>query len=96
MRKIKKLLADDTIILILLIIDKTIINLSYEDQVFWPVYITIKNLDAKTYWSQNWLATLFLGLIPIVYKQTKDLNNKNIDLKAKIYHLVLKTILQYI
>lgn len=39
---------------------------------------------------------LFLDFRFIIYKQLKDLHNKNKDLKAKIYHLALKTILEYI
>ena len=71
-------------------------SLSHKDQVFWPVYVTISNLDTKTRQSQNRPGTLFLGFILIVYKQTEDLNNKDRDLKAKIYHLVLKTMLKHL
>lgn len=39
---------------------------------------------------------LFLSFIPIVYKWLKDANNKNKDLKIKIYYMVFKTILQNI
>ena len=39
---------------------------------------------------------LFLGSIPIIHEQLEDANNKNKDLKAKIYHIVLKTMLQHI
>ena len=70
-------------------------SLSYRNQILWPVYVTIDNLDAKTRWSLDKLSILFLGYIPIVYKQLKDLNNKNRDLKAKIYHLALKTMLEH-
>ena len=60
----------------------------------WPVYITIGNLDAKTQQSQKRPGMLFLGSIPIVHKRSEDLNNKNKDLNAKIYHMALKTMLQ--
>lgn len=33
--------------------NKIILSLSYGDQVFWPVYVTIGNLDARTCWTQN-------------------------------------------
>ena len=60
----------------------------------WPVYITIGNLDAKTHWSQNQLGTLLLASIPIVHEQSEDSNNKDKDLKAKIYYQALKTMLK--
>ncbi len=69
-------------------------SLSHGDQVLWPVYVTIGNLDAKTCQSQNWLGTLLLGLIPIIYERAEDSNNKDRDLKSKTYHLTLKTILE--
>ena len=69
-------------------------SLSYGDQIFWSVYVTIDNLDAKIWRSQNRPGTLFLGFIPLVHERL-DLNNKNKDLKAKIYHLILKTMLEY-
>ena len=69
-------------------------SLSYKDQTLWSVYITIGNLDAKTRYSQIRLGILLLGSIPIVYKRLKDGNNKNKDLKAMIYYLALKTMLQ--
>lgn len=71
-------------------------SLSYRNQVFWPVYIIRANLDVKTRCSQYWPTILFLGFIPIVYKQAKDLNNKNKDLKTKIYFLALIMILEHI
>ena len=37
---------------------------------------------------------LFLGFISIVYKQSKEVNNKNKNLKVKIYFMAFKTILQ--
>lgn len=36
---------------------------------------------------------LLLGSIIIVYKQLKDANNKNKNLKTIIYHIALNTIL---
>ena len=83
-----------TIIPILFSSDKTVINLSHGDQTLWPVYITIGNLDSKTRRSQIRLGTLLLGSIPIVYERSEDGNNKDQDLKAKIYHLALTTMLQ--
>ena len=68
-------------------------TLSYGDQTLWPVYITIRNLDAKTWQSQKRPGTLLLGSIFIIYKRSKDTNNKDKDLKTKIYHMALKTIL---
>ena len=65
--------------------NKTVISLSHEDQVLWPVYITIDNLDAKTRWSENLPGTLLLGSLSIVHKQVEDLNNKDRDLNVKIY-----------
>lgn len=65
---------------------------SYRGQTLWPIYITIENLDVKTWQSQKWLKSLLFGSIFIFYKQLKNQNNKNKDLKTKIYHIVLKTI----
>ena len=92
--KQKELSARATIILVLLASDKTIMSLSHGDQILWPVYVTIGNLDAKTCRSQNRPATLLLGSIPNVHERAKDSNNKDRDLKAKIYHLALKTMLE--
>ncbi len=94
MEKQKELYAKSTIIPILLANDKTVMSLSHGDQTFCLIYITIDNLDAKTCWRQNWPGISLLGSIPIVHKRVEDLNNKNRDLKAKIYHLALKTILK--
>ncbi len=71
-------------------------SLSHRDQTLWPVYITIGNLDAKTQQSQKQPRTLLLGSIPIVHERSEDANNKNKDLKVKIYHMALKTMLQCI
>lgn len=59
-----------------------------------PIYITRDHLDIKLCRSQNWLRTLLLGLIYIVNQQIEDFNNKDRDLKIKIYHLALKTMLE--
>lgn len=79
---------------ILLSSDKTIMSFSYEDQILWPVYISIGNLDSKTRRYQTRPSTLLLGSILIVHKWSKDGDNKDKDLKAKIYYLALKTMLQ--
>ena len=94
--KPKELPARATIIPILLANNKTVMNLSHGDWVLWPVYVTIGNLDVKTRQSQNHLKTLLLGSIPIVHEQAEDLNNNDRDLKAKIYHLALRTMLERI
>ena len=59
-------------------------SLSHWDQFFWPVFVTIGNLDAKMHQSQNWLKNLFLVSILIVYKQIEDLNNKTDYMALKI------------
>ncbi len=74
--------------------DKIVISLSHGDQVLWPVYVTIGNLDVKIRQSQNRLGTFFLGSIPIVYERVEDSNNKDRDLKSKTYHLALRTMLE--
>ena len=68
-------------------------NLSHRDQTLWLVYIIIKNLDAKTWQPQKRSGTLFLGSIFIIYDLFEDANNKDKNLKVKIYHMVLKTML---
>ena len=83
-----------TIIFILISSDKTIMNLSHGDQTLWPVDITIRNLNAKIWQSQKLAGPLLLGSIPIIHERSEDTNNKNKDLKAKIYHMALKTMLQ--
>lgn len=70
-------------------------SLSYRDQTLWPIYITIKNLDTKIQQSQKRPKILLLSTIFIIYKQLKDVNNKDKDLKLKIYHTTLKTISQH-
>lgn len=66
---------------------------SYKNQTLWSIYITIENLDVKTWQCQKWLKSLLFGSIFIFYKQWKNENNKNKDLKTKIYYIALKTIL---
>ncbi len=83
-----------TIIPILLLSDKTVMSLSHEVETLWPVYITIRNLDAKTRRSQTRPGTLLLGSIPVVHERSENRDNKDKDLKAKIYHLAWKTMLQ--
>ena len=70
-----------------------VLSLSHGDQTLWPIYITIGNLDVKTRRSQKRLGTLLLSSISKVYERSKDTSNKNKDLKAKIYHMVRKTML---
>ena len=83
-----------TIISILILGDKMVMSLSHRDQTLWPVYIIIGNLDVKIWQSQKWPETLLLGSISIIYKWSKDANSKNKNLKAKIYHMTLNTMLQ--
>ncbi len=64
------------IISILLSSDKTIISLSYKDQILWPVYITIRNQDVKTWRSQKRPEILLLGSILVIYERAEDVNNK--------------------
>lgn len=78
---------------ILLSSNKIIMSLNYRDHTLWLVYITIENLDLKTWYNQTWPDTLLLGFISIIYEWSKDKDNKNKDLKAKIYYFVLKTML---
>ena len=66
-------------------------SLSHKDQTLWLVYIIICNLDAKTRRSQKRPRTLLLGSIFIFHKRSKNVNNKDKDLKVKIYHIALKT-----
>ena len=87
-------LSETRIISILLLSDKTVMSLSHWDQTLWPVYITIGNLDSKFCRSQTRPGILLLGSISIVHERSEDGNNKNQDLRAKIYHLPLTTILQ--
>ena len=78
---------------ILLSRDKTVMSRNHGNQILWPVYITIGNLDSNTWQSQTHLGTLFLGSIFIVHERSEDKNNKDQDLKAKIYYLALTTML---
>lgn len=74
-----------TIIQILLSSNKTVMSFSHGDQTLWLVYIIINNLDSKTQYSQTRLGTLFVSSISILYKRSKDGDNKDKNLKAKIY-----------
>ncbi len=76
--------------------DKIVINLSHGNQTLWPVYITIGNLNTKTWQSQKRLGNLLLDSITIIYEWSEDANNKDKNLKAKIYHMALKIMLQCI
>ncbi len=78
---------------ILILSNKTVMSLSHGDQILWPVYIIIGNLEAKTRQSQKRPRTLLVGSIPIIHERSEDANNKDKDLKAKIYHMALKTML---
>lgn len=58
-------------------------------------YIRIGNFDSKTIrQSQIQSVTLFLGIIFIIHKRSKDRDSKYMDLKAKFQYLALKTKLQ--
>ena len=70
-------------------------SFDHGDQTLWLVYISIGNLDAKTRQSQKWPRILLLGSIPIIHERSEDVKNRDKDFKAKIYHMALKTILQY-
>lgn len=70
-------------------------SFSHKDQILWLIYITIANQDAKTRQFQKRLGTLLLNIIPIFHKRLEDVNIKDKDLKAKIYYMTLKTLLQY-
>lgn len=72
----------------------SVMSLSYWDQTLWGVNIIIKNLDLKTQYSQTCSDILLLGSILVVYEWSDNGKNKNKDLKAKIYHLALKTMLK--
>lgn len=61
----------------------------------WSIYIIINNLYIITQQSQEWRGTLLLGSITIIYERSEDANNKDKDLKDKIYYIALKTISQY-
>lgn len=61
--------------------------LCYRDQTLWLVYITIGNLDSKTRYSKTRPGILFISSIPIIHEWSKDGDNKDENLKAKIYYL---------
>lgn len=65
----------------------------HREQIIWLVYITIRNLDTKTQQSKKWPKTLLLSRIPIIHERLEDINNKDKNLKVKIYHITLKTML---
>ena len=71
-----------------------VMSLSHGDQTLWPVYISIENLNAKIRRSQKRPKTLLLSSIPIIYERSEDANNKDKNLKAKIYNMALKTMLK--
>ena len=66
--KQNKLFAEATLIPILFTSDKTVLSLSYGNQLLWPVYVTIGNLDVKIRQSQNRPGILLLGSIPIIHE----------------------------
>ena len=72
-----------------------VMSFSHRDQILWPVYITMGDSDTITWQSQKWLGTLLWGSISIIYELSKDINNKNKNLKTKIYLMILKIMLQY-
>lgn len=55
----------------------------------------ISNWDSKMQQSQIHLEILLLESISIIHQSLKDKNNKDKDLKAKIYYLALTTIFEY-
>lgn len=72
--------------------DKTLVSFNCRDQTLWPVYDTIGNLDAKMRQSQKRPGILLLNSNPMIHERLEDANNKNKNLKIKIYHIALKTI----
>lgn len=68
-------------------------SFSYGNWTLWLIYIIIGDWDLKTRRSQTQLSTLLLDSTFVVYKLSKNRDNKDKDLKAKIYDLVLKTML---
>lgn len=70
-----------------------VLSLSHGNHTQWPVSIIIENLDTKIWESQKRPRTIFLGSIPIIHKGSENKNNKDRNLKAKIYYIALKTIL---
>ena len=54
-----KYLFKAMIISILLSSDKTIIKLRHGNQIVWPLYITIDNIDLKIWWSPTRSGILF-------------------------------------
>ena len=79
----KKYLFQVIIIVILILVDKSIISLNHKDLILCPVYITIKNLNVKTWQFQKEQKVLFLSSISILYKWSKFINNRNKDFKPR-------------
>lgn len=80
-----------TVVLLLLVIDKTVLTQHHGDLAIWPVYLTIGNLDIKTYKSQIKPGMVLLGLISIAKIGEKH----GLDLKAKVYHKAMGHMLQH-
>lgn len=51
----------------------------------------MQNLAVKT-----WLKILLLSSIYVILNQSNDANNKDKNLKVKIYYMALKTLLKHI
>jgi hypothetical protein len=62
----------------------------YGDETYWPLYISIGNIDRATRQKQTVPSSVILGQLSI----TKELNNKD-DIKSHIYHLAIERILTY-
>lgn len=91
----KKNYFQATMISILILGYKIVIYFYYLDLLLWPVYITIVNLNTKTCQSLKQVRTLVLVSIFIIYKPSKNTNNKDKNLKAKIYYMTIKIMLLY-
>lgn len=59
--------------------DKTIMSLNYGNQILWPIYITIENIDTKIWKSQKQPRSLFLSSMTIICERSEDANNNNKD-----------------
>jgi hypothetical protein len=60
----------------------------YGDETYWPLYISIGNIDRATRQKQTVPSSVMLGQLPI----TKELDNKD-DVKSHVYHLAIERIL---
>ena len=60
-----------TVVPLLLATDKTRLTQHHGDQLAWPVYLTIGNLDRKTRRQPNRPGIVLLGFIPIVKEKEK-------------------------